>query len=495
MSSTTNRSNHHQINVNGNNDDSEDTDEFNEDLIRVPLDGVVLPRQYKRKFETSKFKLTNRQLTFYTELVDKNMSNIYYAFKTEEKKDEMIYELIRVKFDKVHVYKYNEEREDFDKLTEIQLYTKIKARFANLRSVQIRRPSKKLKYTDQMKATFLPGAPWHDKPIPIPVPYTSMHYEKKNSFQSIYKDTKELKDWDDWHYYSMFHTLFQSFSTVVYSYSHKLADNEVVHRCTRTKINFPEYANCILVLHGRLVHSGSASKFENALSYNQSHDVRLFSYLSKVPTKSDKRQTEKNRRKSRRISLEMYTNHKEEGEVDTSTFKLCGEDCKVCKKQKSSKELNIEQILLHKQSKAGPFTKGQPRIVTGDLKDLGWAIYTGMDVNKSSYKIDLTTQIRRLVDKPKTNWYGINNTKRCAFKIDNLTINEPNAVETEYDTIFKLFDEIKTDVLHKIRPLGKKITLDKRALLANFGVVKEQKPHRDFSSVRTDDPNRIGKDS
>ena len=68
-------------------------------------------------------------------------------------------------------------------------------------------------------------------------------------------------------------------------------------------------------------------------------------------------------------------------------------------------------------------------------------------------------------------------------------------LKTEYDTIFKLFDEIKTDVLHKIGPLGKKITLDKRALLANFGVVKEQKPHRDFSSVRTDDPNRIGKDS
>ena len=107
----------------------------------------------------------------------------------------------------------------------------------------------------------------------------------------------------------------------------------------------------------------------------------------------------------------------------------------------------------------------------------------------------MTKQIHHIVDKPKSNWYGINNTKRSTFTLDNLSLNEPNSVVTEYNIIFKLFDEIKTEVLPKIKPLGKNITLQKQVLLANFGVLKEQKPHCDYSSAQSSDPNRIIRDN
>ena len=106
-------------------------------------------------------------------------------------------------------------------------------------------------------------------------------------------------------------------------------------------------------------------------------------------------------------------------------------------------------------------TQGQPRLVTGDLKELRWATYMGVYINYPSYKVDLTKQVHQIVDKLKTNWYGINNTKRCVFKIDNLPISELNTVAAEYDAIFKLLEEIKADVLYKIKPLGKNVTLQK----------------------------------
>ena len=328
-------------------------------------------------------------------------------------------------------------------------------------------------------------------PIPIPQPYTANDYLKEEQFNYFYGKTKLLKHWKDWHYYTMFHSLYQSFSTVVYTYSHKISDKGIIHRSTRTKINFPNHANCILIIHGRLIHSGSESKFENALSYNQSHDLRLFSYIFKDHNHNEVG-SNNTTRKSQRLGLDMYTNHLKEGEVDTSTFNLCDSDCVICKEKIPNKDIDISKIFEHRNLAVGDSTySSDPIFLTGDLDKLGWAVYTGVDISKSTYRVDLSSQIRRIVGKPKTNWYGINNTKRCAFKIDNLLLNEASSIETEYNCVYKLFNDIKNKVLIKIPQLGKGINLQKSALLANFGVLDEQRPHRDYSSVRNDDPNRI----
>jgi len=476
---------------NTNKDEDKECDDFDEDKLYVPQDAVVVPRMFNKKFEKDKFDLTKRQLTYYGSILDKNLSNEYYLLDTEMERNSMVQQIIRDNFRETYLFKYNEKSHEFLKLSDKDVFNTIKAKLVNLRSVHIKRPTKKNTVNPRIINKLERNAKNINHLIPLPKPYMANDYLNDEKFNYFYGKTKLLKDWKDWHYYTMFHTLFQSFSTVVYTYSHKICDKGIIHRSTRTKINFPSHANCLLLIHGRLIHSGSESKFENALSYNQSHDVRLFSYIFKDPNYNNN-EAKKTTRRSKRLGLDMYTNHLKEGEVDTNTFNLCGSDCVLCKEITPNKEIDISKIFIEKGMNVGDFPFSvEPLLLTGDLDKLGWAVYTGVDITKSSYRIDLSSQIRRIVGKPKTNWYGINNTKRCAFKIDNLLLNEANSIETEYNCVCKLFKDINQRILSNIPQLGKGINLQKSALLANFGLLDEQRPHRDYSSVRSDDPNRI----
>ena len=479
------------ISVTNKNDDYQ-SDDFDEDKLYIPQDAVVVPRKHNRKFDETKFNLTKRQLTYYTQVLNKDQSNDYYTLETDLERNSKVQEIIRIKFKDTFLFKYNEDRQEFHKLNEKEMFDSIKSRLVNLRSVHLKRPTKKLKINLRVINKFASHARMANYPIPIPKPYMANDYLNPKLFNHFYGKSTLLKDWNKWHYYSMFHSLYQSFSTIVYTYSHKICDEGIIHRCTRTKINFPNHANCLLLIHGRLIHSGSESKFENALSYNQSHDVRLFSYIFKDPDKKEMGKN-KNNRKSKRLGLDMYTNHLQEGEVDTNTFKLCGSDCVLCKERIPNKEIDISKIYNEHQRDVGDvsYRYTDPLLLAGDLDKLGWAVYTGVDISKSVYRVALSNQIRRIVGKSKTNWYGINNTKRCAFKIDNLLLNEANSIEKEYKCVYDLYTDIKKKVLIKIPQLKNGLSLQKSALLANFGILDEQRPHRDYSSVRTDDPSKL----
>ena len=47
-----------------------------------------------------------------------------------------------------------------------------------------------------------------------------------------------------------------------------------------------------------------------------------------------------------------------------------------------------------------------------------------------------------------------------------------------------VYDDILSTVLKEVDYLGPNIQMDARAVLANFDRLNEQRPHRDFSSVK-----------
>ena len=125
-----------------NNQDNE-SDDFDEDKLYIPQDAVVVPRKYNKKFEESKFDLTKRQLTYYTHLLDKNLSNEYYQLDSETERDSMVQQIIRDNFTETCLFKYNEKSQEFQKLNDTDKFTSIKNRLVNLRAVHLKRPTKK----------------------------------------------------------------------------------------------------------------------------------------------------------------------------------------------------------------------------------------------------------------------------------------------------------------------------------------------------------------
>ena len=106
--------------------------------------------------------------------------------------------------------------------------------------------------------------------------YNLTDYQVSHHFKQIYTHPTLFKKWNKWHYNSMFHSVFQSFSFIVHNYSHWLVNTLTVQRSARLKLNFPTLSNMLLSVNGRLVHNGNGSKYEHNHSYNKSNKWGAF---------------------------------------------------------------------------------------------------------------------------------------------------------------------------------------------------------------------------
>jgi hypothetical protein len=439
--------------------------------FHFPDNAIILPVQgndYKPlEGPNSNYVATQNNKKLYCELVNYQES---LKFHEETDKKAFVINFIEHKMAGYVFYQYCELEHKYHEVDAEVLYTAIHKRFNNLKSTRssLLKKGKLFKENDSF-------------------PY---HIDKKNkvsndllsSLRWICKKQKKLFDYLDWNYFSMFHSTYQSFSFVVYNSSHILNDNESVHRCTRVKLNFPQNANCVLVIHGRLVHSGSESKTETEISFNTSHDTRLFAYLSNL--------------KSRKLRIEKYKNHLEPDTVDRATFTLCDNRCKKCqaynramkKKKLVNDEIDVSHYIDLNNSMIGTrrnsLVQQQSRKLLGDLDALGWEVWTGIDTSLEKY-VYLNSHLRTFIlGNGKSLWNGIGSTPRKALKIDKLLGEKNNAIKSSLAFMVTVFDDIREHVLVKIPRLGSNIKLDGRALLANFDELDEQIPHRDFSSIK-----------
>lgn len=462
---------------------------------KIPLNGVVLPRNKNQTFSNlNKYDMNIDQLSYYRDIINTHCTKKYHDLSNESEKVTFVNGLMREYFRHKIVYEYNEESDDFSELTSTMLFQKIRGRLINIKAYQKCISSKRTRPTETNEDTQMEN----DEEEVKQKRFSMDDYERSHPYLAIYATSKKLFCPNDWHYYSMFHSLYQSFSFVVYNYSHRIADSEIVHRSTRLKINFPKNCNAVLITHGRLVHSGSRSKYENNQSYNHSHDLRLHSYLIMNESNNESgincsMSSSSSRRSSSRIEVgSSYTNHTPEGQVDRCTFRMCGPNCKLCVTVSSTKELNIEDIYNQKKIRVGHTIKQKPRKIIGDLQKFGWVVYTGVNVHHKKYSYNLSNECSMLVEKqPKRMWHGIGGTERRAFKLDELRIDNSSKANSDIHSIETFFDDILQLVLNNTSCFKDKVQMKRRSLLANFGNVEEQTPHRDFGSSRCNDPNRI----
>ena len=463
---------------------------------KIPENGIVLPREKNKIFhDLLRYDLNIDQVSYYKDTITTHRAKQYHSLELESERVNFMNALMREHFKQKRVFKYNEVLDVFTELSRKSLYSTIRDKLINIRAYQkcIKSKTSKRCHTSSNPITK------EKSKIENMVQSRSFSftaYEKSHPYSRFYLKRNELHDMHNWHYYSMFHSLYQSFSIVVYNYSHRLADSETIHRCTRLKINIPKNANAILITHGRLVHSGCASKSENNLSYNHSHDLRLFSELYRdlhnFSSTSNPSSTAP-RRSSRNEVDSTYHNHTPYGEVDRKTFSMCPANCTTCVNISGTKELNLEDIYKDLNLRIGLTHRGKPpKKIVGDLYKFGWVIYTGVNVHHKNYVCDLDDEFSNLVkNKPKRMWHGIGGTERRVFKLDEFMIDDPNKALNETKTVAKLFDDIHSHVLNKIPAFKDKVTMKKRSLLANFGIVEEQQPHRDFGSSKCNDKNSM----
>lgn len=323
---------------------------------------------------------------------------------------------------------------------------------------------------------------------------------RKNKLVYLYTPDEEITGHESWNYYSMIHSVSQSFRFVVYNGSHKLKDNTTVHACTRSVIQFPSNVNCFILFHGRLVHSGAESKQEGTyshnvpFSYNTSHDVRFFSYLTTLDkeVQQQNESTSENHRDTipsllRSIS-NKYENKTEQGKVDTNTFSLCSyfstkicEKCKSYKSQFSTSKSNtmfdivfdIKSIIndMPKRSSTNSITR-----ITGDMDSLGWEVYYGENFHDVKY-FPMFTELRNLLSND-SRWKGIASTSRKILKVSE-TENQKYTNEISF-----AFDEIHNKYLNKLPRFQNRVVMESKAILANFRCVSEQNPHRDYGQVK-----------
>lgn len=454
-----------------------------ESIRVIPNNGVVLPRHYNKAYDKNQHSLTKHQISYYRDTINDQQAYLYHKIDKEVDRTLFVNGLIRDKFTSTPVFRFDELSQLFIKTDEVELFKKIRDRLVNLKAVQNRMKKRKPISGSSSKK--------HTKSnITKEFQYNLTDYQVSHHFKKIYSNPSLLKNWNKWHYYSMFHSAFQSFSFVVYNYSHRLDNGEKIHRSTRLKLNFPALSNMLLIIHGRLVHSGSGSKYEHNHSYNQSHDIRFFSYLSDEPIDTKKPSTRASRHSARSALGSMYTGHLPEGEIDRRTFELCPIDCIHCMQSTLKKEMNLGCMIEERKRYAHThLLPDEPVLICGDIDEFGWAVYRGIDLTLPRLQSGIDGDLRTIIEKkPKHMWHGIMNTERRSFKIDDYIVDQQSKALQDIGNISNLFYEIKSSILLKLPFLGPNVTFLKRSVIANFGKLGEQDPHRDFSSVRKEDP-------
>lgn len=309
---------------------------------------------------------------------------------------------------------------------------------------------------------------------------------------------KEEEDVNEWPNYSMWHSLYEDVSIMMYSGSNRLNNSSIIHKCTRLKLLFPKEKTFMLVFHGRTVHCGSRSKLVNE-SFHYSHDVRLFSYVDKYNPHLEREDCSatnsiKNNLRSRGQKKYPQTTT---ATVETNSVKMCSciankynnnnvpMTCAKCddtiRKIKGwncfEEALVVDVMTEYKLSKKSSAFRHEPNLVCGNLELWGWAVYEGINIHTIEY-LPLKTEVMNIVHEERK-WKGLQyltgKQNRKYFDIGGLVDNK-----TSQNT--NLLRQLFSSIQKKIKTIDdfKNGGLASTILLSNFGMVDEQPEHRDY---------------
>ena len=293
---------------------------------------------------------------------------------------------------------------------------------------------------------------------------TFFNTQELPSFNNHYNTNQQISQYDSWNQFSVIHsTPGNKFNFIVYNASHRLKNNERVNPKTKTMISFPTNGSYFIIFHGRLVHSGGCSITTSDNQAEQS--TRLFSYLN-VPLHNV---ISTSQRRSQRLT--NYTVNVKENTVDTHSFKF---DIKSLEHDSP-----VHTLILPENVNIERCTTQIP--VAGNMIEHGWEVYHGVDFKKSRFK-NFNNDISTLVNKHTSKFNKISQTNRSSYDIGTLDARLNKSIKS-LQSLYRVFNDLLQNYLRKI-PYLEEVVLHKNIVLCNLGHVKEQIPHRDYSSVK-----------
>ena len=191
----------------------------------------------------------------------------------------------------------------------------------------------------------------------------------------------------------------------------------------------------------------------------------MFSYL-RVPKYIAK--FNGNQRKSTR--LKNYTSRLKENKVDRDSFSM--------HKEIEPFETRCIELPSNMETIKTQIKNLEP--VVGNMNNDGWEVYEGINFKSDNMKSH-SAELNHLIDNKQKHWKGISSTNRKMIILSN--VERLNDAFKQNRTLYNAFDELLNMRLRKI-PYLEEVQLDNMALFANIGIVKEQEPHRDFSSIK-----------
>ena len=305
-------------------------------------------------------------------------------------------------------------------------------------------------------------------------------YSLYNNLKEVNSICEENSD-DQFSHYSMIHNFFEPFQLIVYSYSHRVSfngENDLVHYCTRTTIEFPENMNVFILFHGFLVHSGAKARKEstNMFTLNYAKDARSFSYVDRFG--NEKR------------NLDGISSHDDEI-TTTSRTNLCPmfykETCPHCNKIYGTTKdnyINNDDCKINVQDLYNKMDRRQQnKPICGNLSSLGWAIYNSIDMRNNNNAMNDCNDIQRELHemaygKGMSGKWNVIHAKRSELKIDNdletITYRKHFKKTSEY------LDKVFNEKVKKCIRGFENASLKSKSILMNMGPAEEQKAHSDY---------------
>ena len=447
----------------------------------------VLPRKNHMKHVNTGLTFTPYEELFFKNVVfDVHNQDRFMTLGNGKPKEQFIFNLVHkyhLLDDKVCiVLKYNEEMKKYLILQPAEIIEYMKFKF------------KHFKHGYKKKSDY--------NELPVPKSINELLEKGQLKVENVYsKDEircKDEEDLDEWPNYSMWHSLYEDVSIMMYTGSNRLKNTSNIHKCTRLKLSFPKEKTFMLVFHGRTVHCGSESKLVKD-SFHYSHDVRLFSYVDKYNPHLEREDSSSTNsiKTSLRSRGQKRFPQTTTATVETTSVKMCSciankyNNHKVpitCPKCESTirkikgwncyeEALVVDVMTEYKLSKTNSSFKKEPNLVCGNLELWGWAVYEGINIHTIEF-LPLKTEVMNLVHEERK-WKGLQyltgKQNRKYFDIGGL-------IDTKTSQKTNMLKKLFSCIQQKIKTIDgfKKGGLASTLLLSNFGLVNEQPEHRDY---------------
>jgi hypothetical protein len=438
---------------------------------------IVMPRNNNKKHDVKYGFNKNQTSLFSKHFFNDSCIREYTRLQTVSEKYDYCSNLLNSSLlNGVVIKKFNEDKEEYDILSNIQIHHHIKKVYdTRKRKIKMKMKQEKQKNATSTKCKVLSSNERLIKSV--------------GEFDNYYHKFDMVEFENIWTEYIIHHNLYEAFDLILYNFSHLVSECYEIHHCTRTKVQIPSDGNFLLIHHGLLLYSETESKKEpnHPSSFNYAMDVRLKSYVQLDPKNSTDTKSGLERSKTQND----YT-------PSRRTFKLCpkfdGKDCDHCERvlylrnTSGFQVFDVQQINDSQKMKKSRSNKKDsgPHLVCGNVEKYGWAVYTGKDVRKKDAgNIELKQDITSLIYSKSLvsywNSYDLDHgNKGHRSKLDIMNNHEViQLFSKEINCLNSFFDNIQEQIVMEIDGFGT-ASMKSKHIVFNEGKVEEGVPKKNI---------------